>query len=220
MKATLYNQKGKETDSIELPENIFGIPWNADMVHQVVTGMLSNKRAGTADAKDRSEVSGGGKKPWRQKGTGRARHASIRSPIWIGGGVTHGPLAERNYKKKINKKMKLKTLFTVLSRKARQNEILFVDALSFPKIKTQDAAGVLSALSKVKGFEKISGARKPVAYIALPESSDSIQKSFRNIKGVTVTQIRELNPVDLLKHRYLMIVDPTATFKALSAKQK
>src|ERR1035437_10040489 len=96
--ATIYNQKGGEAGKIELPAKVFAAKWRADLVHQVVEGMRSNKRSGTADTKDRGEVRGGGKKPWKQKGTGRARHGSTRSPIWVGGGVTHGPLAEKNYK--------------------------------------------------------------------------------------------------------------------------
>ena len=128
MQANIYNQKGKDAGSIALPERVFAAKWRADLVHQVVEGMRSNKRAGTADTKGRGEVRGGGRKPWKQKGTGRARHGSSRSPIWVGGGVTHGPLAEKNYKRKISKKMRAQALFSVLSKKMKDGEIIFVDS--------------------------------------------------------------------------------------------
>ena len=130
MEAKIYNQKGKDAGTIELPEKVFGAKWRADLVHQVVESMRSNKRAGTADTKDRGEVRGGGRKPWKQKGTGRARHGSSRSPIWVGGGVTHGPLAEKNYKRKISKSMRAQALFSVLSKKLKDGEIIFIDSLA------------------------------------------------------------------------------------------
>jgi len=126
MKVKVYNWEGKEIDTTEVPEKLFGLKWNDDLVHQVATALRANLRRTIADTKDRSEVRGGGKKPWRQKGTGRARHGSSRSPIWVGGGITHGPLSEKNYSQKINKKMKAKAFFTVLSRKLSDGEVVFV----------------------------------------------------------------------------------------------
>ena len=166
MEAVIYNQKGEKAGKVTLPESVFGLPWNGDLVHQVMTSMQSNKRAGTAHTKDRSEVSGGGRKPWRQKGTGRARHGSIRSPIWRGGGVTHGPTKEKNYNKKINKKMKTKALFTVLSEKQRSGEILFIDKIEFSDAKTKKAREVLVSLSKISGFERLVGGKNKVIYLA------------------------------------------------------
>ena len=124
METKIYNQKGKEAGKITLPEEVFGLPWNADLVHQVVTSMLGNARTPVAHTKIRGEVRGGGKKPWKQKGTGRARHGSTRSPIWVGGGVTHGPRNDKIYARKINRKMKAKALYTILSKKAKDGEIL------------------------------------------------------------------------------------------------
>nr|MBP7006461.1 50S ribosomal protein L4 [Candidatus Paceibacterota bacterium] len=151
MEAKIYNQKGESKGTISLPEKVFGAKWRADLVHQVVESMRSNKRAGTADTKDRGEVRGGGRKPWKQKGTGRARHGSTRSPIWVGGGVTHGPLSDKNYKRKISKKMKAQALFSVLSKKLKDGEIVFVDNLSQDKIKTKNAKDAMEKIVKALG---------------------------------------------------------------------
>ncbi len=121
LEATIYNQKGASAGSITLPKSVFGAKWSADLVHQVVVAMQANQRSGTAHTKDRSEVRGGGKKPWAQKGTGRARHGSSRSPIWVGGGVTFGPRTEKDYSQKINKKMANKALGVLLSKKMKDN---------------------------------------------------------------------------------------------------
>ena len=160
MDATIYNLKGKEAGTISLPESVFGLKWNADLVHQVVTSMESTARSTVAHTKNRGEVRGGGKKPWQQKGTGRARHGSIRSPIWVGGGVTHGPRNEKVFDRKVNKKMKAKALYTILSAKYKKGEVLFVDDLSLRAIKTKDARDTLASLSKVKGYTDILNKRK------------------------------------------------------------
>src|SRR3989304_6264701 len=123
MEAKVYNQKGEPAGKVKLPENIFGLSWNADLVHQVMTSIASNKRAGTADVKGRGEVRGGGRKPLKQKGTGRARHGSTRSPIWVGGGVTHGPLTEKNFTLKISQKMRQGAIFAVLSQRLKEGEV-------------------------------------------------------------------------------------------------
>ena len=162
MESIIYNQKAEETGKISLPENIFGVSWNSDLVHQVVTSQMSNKRVGTAHTKDRSEVRGGGRKPWKQKGTGQARHGSSRSPIWVGGGVTHGPRNEKNYNRKVNKKMAVKALFTVLSKKLKDGEVYFIDAINLPAIKTKSAMAILNSFEKnIKALKGVSTARKP-----------------------------------------------------------
>jgi len=134
----MYTAEGKEKGNIQLPESVFNVPWNGPLMHQVVTSMQDNARTPVAHVKTRGEVRGGGKKPWQQKGTGRARHGSIRSPIWKGGGVTHGPLKEKNYKRKINKKMAVKALAVVLSAKISDKEILILDGLNLQAPKTID----------------------------------------------------------------------------------
>src|SRR3989338_649624 len=150
MKVKLYNQVAEEVGKAELPDGFLGLKGNAALVHRVVTSQEANRRPTVAHAKGRSEVRGGGRKPWRQKGTGRARHGSIRSPIWKGGGVTHGPLKEKSYKKSINKKMAKKALYTVLSAKARDGEIVVLDTLKFEEPKTKLAAKVFKNLEAVK----------------------------------------------------------------------
>lgn len=218
MEAIIYDKKGKEAGKIELPENIFGLNWNADLVHQVFTSQKSNMRANTAKTKDRSEVSGTGKKPWKQKGTGRARHGSKRSPIWVGGGVAHGPNTERNYKKKINKKMNAAALFTLLSEKFRKGQILFVNDIAPSTIKTKEAATIMNALGDVSGFERLKGSQKVVAHVAVERINDVVTKSYNNIPYVEIAELRNLNVSDVLNHRYLLIVNPAESLATLTAK--
>lgn len=218
METQVYNQKGKSVGKLTLPESIFNLKWNSDLVHQVVTAMQANARTPIAHVKTRGEVRGGGRKPWKQKGTGRARHGSSRSPIWVGGGVTHGPRNDKSYEQKINKKMKIKALFTVLSEKYRKGEILFLEELTLKNIKTKDAASVLADLSTIKGFEKITFGKKPKAYITIPAKGDSIKKSFANIPTVEIDEIRNINPVDILSYKYLIISQPTESIAFLGGK--
>lgn len=218
MEAVVYNQKGKETGKQALPESVFAVNWNADLVHQVAVSMQANARTPVAHTKDRSEVRGGGRKPWRQKGTGRARHGSRRSPIWVGGGVTFGPRNEKDYSKKVNKKMKAKALYAVLSKKLADGEILFVDSLSFDAPKTKDARTVLEAFAKVKGFEALSTKKHNAALVVIPENNAEIKKSFSNFGNIDVDEIRNLNVVDLLTHKYVIIADPKVSVETLEAK--
>ncbi len=186
-----------------MPEKIFGLPWNPDLVHQVMLAMQANKRKVTAHAKTRAEVRGGGKKPWRQKGTGRARHGSIRSPLWRGGGVTFGPSTERVYAQKINKKMKRKAILTALSQKARDGELLILDDLKMASPKTKEAAGILKNLGGIKGFEKMAGKKKNSLFL-LPGKNEGLARSFRNLPNANTALARNLNLLDILNYKYLI----------------
>lgn len=208
MEAQIYNTKGKEAGKIALNEKVWGLRWNADLIQQVVESMRSNARTTTAAVKDRSKVSGGGKKPWQQKGTGRARHGSSRSPIWRHGGVTHGPLTEKNYTKKINKKVRAKALYTILSEKLRRNEVLFVDNIAMKEPKTKEARSILSALSAVKGFEKLLTKKRNAAFIATGEKSDVVAKSFANFGSIDFDTVQNMNPIDLLNNKFVVIISP------------
>lgn len=218
MDAKIYNQKGAENGKVELPAKVFVAKWRADLVHQVVEGMRSNKRAGTADTKDRGEVSGGGKKPWKQKGTGRARHGSSRSPIWVGGGVTHGPLSAKNYKRKISKSMRAQALFSVLSKKMKDGEILFVDSLTMAKINTKSAVEVTKALAKAGGWKTAATSKKPRILTALFDRNEKAEKSFRNIPALEIVFLKNLNPLDVLNHQYLLIENPEESVKFLATR--
>lgn len=218
MDAKIYNIQGKETGIIQLPESLFCLPWNADLVHQVVTSMQSNERTPIAHTKDRGEVRGGGRKPWKQKGTGRARHGSTRSPIWKGGGVTHGPRNEKSYTKKINQQMRQKALLVVLSRKWKDGEVLFVDSIMTDAPKTKVAKGMLDGLVK-SGMHMPKNKSKNTALIALPKAHAATQKSFANFRNIEMIEVRNLNPVVVLSSKYLIIANPAAAIEMLSKKK-
>jgi len=187
-------------------------------MHQVLVSQLSNRRAPIAHTKGRSEVRGGGKKPWRQKGTGRARHGSRRSPIWRGGGITFGPSREKNYDKKINKKTKSKALITALSQKYRDNEILFLDTISMDEIKTKQAKEILKNLSSVSGFDMLITKKRNTAYIALFDKNVNVRKSFKNFGNIEVHDINNLNVYDILKYKFLIITNPKESVKIVESR--
>lgn len=218
MEAQVYNQKGKLVGPIALPAEVFALPWNADLVHQTVVAMQANARTPVAHTKTRGEVRGGGRKPWKQKGTGKARHGSTRSPIWVGGGVTHGPRNDKNYSQKVNKKMSAKALYTLLSEKLRKNQVLFIDEVSFAKIKTKDAVTTLENLSKIKGFERLVGGKKVNTLITFPAKTEVLKKSFSNIPTVKVDEVRNLSAVDVVTHKFIVIVQPVESIAFLGGK--
>jgi large subunit ribosomal protein L4 len=201
MLVDVYSQKGEKRGQTRLPKEVFGKDFKPDLIHQVLVCMQSNKRQGTAHTKDRGEVRGGGKKPWRQKGTGRARHGSTRSPIWIGGGVTFGPRNERNYKKIIPKNIRRAALFSVLSAKAKDNEILIVDDLKIEEPKTKTIYNLLNNLLK-----KITKEDLKSLLIVFPKKDEKILKAAENIPGIEIIEARNLNVLDLLSFKHLILL--------------
>jgi len=218
MKSTIYTREGSDAGEVTLPESVFGVAWNADLVHEVVVGMQANAREGTAHTKDRSEVRGGGRKPWKQKGTGRARHGSRRSPIWTGGGVTFGPRSEKDYSVKINKKVRAKAFATVMSKKLADNEVIFVDSLTMDEPKTKDAKGIIAALAKGTGFTTLVTKRKNTALVVLANRDLATEKSFRNFGNVEVAQAKDINPVDLLTYKYVVVAEPAAAVEIFATR--
>jgi large subunit ribosomal protein L4 len=217
MKAQVFKQDGGKGSEITLSENIFGQKWNADLVHEVVVAMQGNARAGTADTKDRGEVRGGGKKPWKQKGTGRARHGSRRSPIWSGGGVAHGPISDKDYTRKINKKAKAKALATVLSKKLADAEVVFVEGLTFSEPKA-DAKLIIKALATASDKKELATKRKNAALIVLDSRDAATEKSFRNFGNFEVVMAKDVNPVNLLTYKYVILANPAASLEVLEAR--
>lgn len=192
-KVAMYNIKGEEVGEVVLTDSIFNVPVRADILHQVVTMQLANKRRGTASTKTRAEVRGGGRKPWRQKGTGRARHGSIRSPLWTGGGVVFGP-KPRSYKYTVPKKVKRLALKSALSSKVIDSDLLILDQLTIDSPKTKKMIDILSNLNVEKK-----------ALIVTLNRDENIEKSARNIPGITTTVVGNLNVYDILRHDKLIL---------------
>jgi len=193
----VYNVEGKKVSTVDLKAEIFGIEPNQTLVHTALVNFQANQRQGTQSTKTRSEVSGGGRKPWRQKGTGRARQGSIRATQWIKGGIALGP-KPRSYTYKINKKEKQAAIKSLLSSKVLENNLLVLDKLSFKEIKTKQMVSALEN-NKVEGK----------TLIMLPEKNENVQKSARNIEGVKTTLVGTINVYDLLKYNKLVVTVDT-----------
>ena len=192
-KIDVYDIQGKKVSTVDLKEEVFGIEPNEAIVHSVLVNFLANQRQGTQNTKTRAEVRGGGRKPWRQKGTGRARQGSIRAPQWIKGGIALGP-KPRSYKYTVNKKEKRLAIKSCLSSKVLEKELVVVDSLPLKEIKTKEMVKTLNNL-KVEGK----------TLILLPERNETVQKSARNIEGVKTTLVNTINVYDLLKYKNLVI---------------
>jgi len=205
MKTDLYNQNAEIVGEIELPEKIFGVVLNPELVKQVLEAQSANSRQVLAHTKGRGEVRGGGKKPWRQKGTGRARHGSIRSPIWKGGGVTFGPTKERNFGKGINKKMKRKALFMVLSSKVGDKELMILDGMKFEMPKTKEALKSVNMLSaKLPGYKETNKKRDSILLV-LPAKDQSVLRATKNLSFMSTSEAANLNIKDLLEKKYVVL---------------
>ena len=196
-KVDVLSIDGKKVKELELNENVFGIEPNENVVHSVVVNYLANQRQGTQNTKTRAEVSGGGRKPWRQKGTGRARQGSIRAPQWIKGGIALGPKS-RSYTYKVNKKEKRLAIKSILSSKVSSNELVVVDKLQLKEIKT---AEMVKIMNNLKIAEK--------TLVLLPENNENVQKSVRNIEGAKSLTVNTINAYDLLKCNKLVVTEDT-----------
>lgn len=193
MKVDVLNLQGKKVSSTELPSSVFEAQVKPDLMHQALTRQLSNARAGTHKTKSRSEVAGGGRKPWRQKGTGRARHGSIRSPIWVGGGKAHTP-QPRSYRVRMPRKMRRAALRSALSAKAGEQQITIVDDLKLEEPKTAAMTEILTQLNAADG-----------AVIVLPEANENVEKAARNLPQVKTIRANYMNVRDLLQHKRVII---------------
>ncbi len=235
IKYDFYAQDGKPLGQLELKADIFAVQPNPTLIHQAVITQLANARKVIAHTKDRSEVSGGGRKPWRQKGTGRARHGSIRSPLWIGGGVTFGPTKERNFSQKINKKMKRKAIFMALTDRLQNNQLIILDKLELKESKTKEFVELVKNLKKIlalkplktklkaneKADKTASEKKKDKKFdikdykisllVVTSGNTSSVVRAARNIPGVKVLPANSLNIVDLLAHQYLLVTQPALT---------
>jgi large subunit ribosomal protein L4 len=202
MTTDVYNVKNEKVSSVELPDGLFAAPWRPALVQQVLLAQRANARRPWAHAKDRSEVSGGGKKPWRQKGTGRSRHGSIRSPLWSGGGKSHGPNKERDFSQKVNKKMRRAAMASVLSRKLRDSQVKVFDSLAVSEPKTKLASEMLRGILIANA--KKTTKRFDILLVRDPENK-TILRAVRNLPKTRVLSPASLNIEDLLNYKYIFM---------------
>ena len=199
MKTSVYNWKGEQISETNIPESVFMRPWNPDLVHEVLLAQAANRRKPIAHAKGRGEVRGGGKKPWRQKGTGRARHGSIRSPIWKGGGVAHGPMSNKIFSKKINKKAKQAAINSALSKKLADKELKVLDTLKINELKTKALNMAL------RGFFN-SPKQSRLSVLLIPSKEEkNIFKTSANIPTVKATSVNSINIEDVIRYKNVLI---------------
>jgi len=216
--AQIYSTEGKAQGTIALPAPLFDVAWNADLVHQVITSMRANEARDISQTKDRSEVRGGGKKPWRQKGTGNARHGSRRSPLWAHGGVTFGPGNDHGSTKKINKKVRRKALFTTLSQKLRDNQMMFAERLGLDEISTKSAHAIIKGLASVDGFATLATPNPVNVLVITPMRDEVVEKSFRNLPYCHVEDIHNINAKHILQYRYVIVTSPEDCIAVLESK--
>jgi len=202
MKSVIYNFKGEKIGEIDLPDDIFKLKINEALISQVLRWQLMNSYFPYAHTKTRAEVKGGGRKPWVQKGTGRARHGSIRSPIWVKGGITFGPRNEVNRKLKINKKMKRKAILMVIASKFKENKLFIIDEIQKEINKTKEFDKFFSHFLKPTKTSK----KKETALLVIPENNDKIFKGVRNLPYADAIEARNLNLLSLLNHKYLFLI--------------
>jgi len=200
MKADVYNLNNEVVGTVDLPDAVFAARWNETLIQQVLVAQAANARRPWAHVKDRSEVSGGGKKPWRQKGTGRARHGSTRSPIWVGGGKAHGPRNDKDYSQKVNKKMKRVALFSALSRKAKDGEMKVFETLAVEAPKTKILASTLSAILNMQ-----KGGKRYDVLLVANQDNKNLFRASSNLQKTKAIDATSLNVYDVLNHKNLFI---------------